>query len=107
MKKLLIVLACSFLTNVYAAEIPYCSGSDAKGGKGDALQRVVHQFANKHNCDIGTNCLLNFNKVNYSIAWAKDCPDSAKKGNSAQGSTFTCEMGVCTPLGFKFPRETY
>jgi hypothetical protein len=92
--------------NVHAA-IPYCSGTEVTGSKHIALQHVINTFANENNCSIGDNCILNFNQVKYSIAWSKECMDSANKGNSPYGSTFVCEHGACLPLGFHSPLAEY
>lgn len=105
-KKTLFVLAGIFASSVYA-DIPYCSGTSVQGSKHNALQSVVRDFAKQYNCSIGSNCILNFNTVKYSIAWAKDCPDSARHGNDRKGSTFVCDAGVCQPLGFDFPSANY
>jgi hypothetical protein len=96
------VLAC----NAYA-EIPYCPGTHLYGSKNMALQRVVKHFADQNACEIGSNCLLNFDQVKYSIAWTEPCRASAAKGNDPKGSTFICEHGMCTPYGFSSPAAGY
>lgn len=107
MKKILTLIASSVFASTLYAEIPYCSGTSLTGAKSDALQLVVAQFASENKCIIGDNCILNFDKIKYSIAWAQDCEDSAQKGNDAKGSTFVCASGVCHPLGFYSPHAAY
>lgn len=108
MKKIgLAILASSLISSVYA-DIPYCNGTKPMtGNKNQALQYVVQTFANENHCEIGTNCLINFHKYKYAIAWSKECPDSAAIGNDPQGSTFICKKGECVPYGFSYPSATY
>jgi hypothetical protein len=105
-KKILLVLATVFTSSVFA-EIPYCPGTEVNGGKHNALQYVVDTFANENNCVIGSNCILNFDGIKYSIAWAVDCPGSAQRGNDPKGSTFICMEGQCYPYGFSLPSAEY
>lgn len=104
--KLVLVLAGVFASSAYA-EIPYCPGTEVTGGKHSALQYVVETFAAENHCSIGTNCLLNFDGVKYSIAWSEDCPESAQRGNDPKGSTFICKDGLCVPYGFSSPSAQY
>ena len=108
MKKIgLAILASSIISTAFA-DIPNCDGTkNATGSKNQALQYVVKAFANENHCEIGANCLINFHKYKYAIAWAKDCPDSAARANDPKGSTFICKHKVCTPFGFDYPSATY
>ncbi len=107
MKKIALgFLASIFLSSAFA-DIPYCSGTDVTGSKHQALQYVIKSFAAQYKCDIGSNCILNFDHVKYSIAWSKNCLDSQRKGNDPKGSTFICKSGTCTPLGFSQPSADY
>ena len=105
-KNILLGLATIFASSAYA-DIPYCPGTEVHGSKNNALQYVVETFASQNNCIIGSNCLLNFDGVKYSIAWAVDCPGSAQRGNDPKGSTFICTHGTCFPYGFSSPNADY
>lgn len=105
-KKLLLGLAGIFASSAYA-DIPYCPGTEVNGGKNHALQYVVETFAAENNCIIGSNCILNFDEVKYSIAWSEDCAGSAQRGNDPKGSTFICKDGMCYPYGFSSPFAQY
>lgn len=107
MKKIIPLLLIGLFTASANATIPYCTGTHVEGSKHDALQYVVKTFASENNCVVGTNCILNFDSVKYSIAWDKDCSDSANKGNNPKGSTFVCSNGECHPLGFQSPNASY
>ncbi len=107
MKKLITLFLAGFVASSAYASIPYCSGTTVKGSKHDALQYVIATFASQNNCVIGTNCILNFDGIKYSVAWAKDCVASKKKGNDAKGSTFVCSAGNCSPFGFSEPHANY
>ncbi len=107
MKKMSLWLLTSVLATSAYADIPYCSGTSVTGAQSDALQYVVQQFADENHCDIGTNCILNFDDVKYSIAWSGNCAESASKNNDPRGSTFVCANGVCYPLGFSEPNAAY
>lgn len=107
MKKLISLFLAGFVVANAYASIPYCPGTDVKGSKHDALQYVITTFANQNNCFIGSNCILNFDGVKYSIAWAQDCVASKNKGNDPKGSTFICTNGKCTPFGFSEPHANY
>ncbi|MBI2784799.1 MAG: hypothetical protein HYX60_00195 [Legionella longbeachae] len=100
MKKLILVCLASFVASSTYASIPYCSGTDVKGSKHDALQSVIKTFAIQNNCNIGTNCILNFDDVKYSIAWDTYCV-------GAKGATFVCKNGKCNPFGFSQPSANY
>ena len=97
---------CLLVSNVHA-DIPYCNGTQVTGSKHIALQAVVQTFAIENNCKIGNNCLHNFDKIKYSIAWSEPCWDSAARGNDEKGSTFLCTRGYCTPYGFFSPYTAY
>lgn len=107
MKKIISLFLIGFFTSSANASIPYCSGTQVTGDKSRALQNVISTFALENKCIIGTNCILNFNSIKYSIAWSQDCIDSAKKGNDPKGSTFVCSEGTCNPLGFRNPKDNY
>jgi hypothetical protein len=105
-KKLFLGLVSIFASSAYA-DIPYCPGTEVAGSKHNALQYVVDTFAGEHNCVIGSNCILNFDGVKYSIAWSEDCSGSADRGNDPKGSTFICKDGKCYPYGFVSPSADY
>ena len=107
MKKSIPLLLIGVFTSSVNASIPYCSGTQVEASKDQALQYVINTFALENHCTIGTNCILNFDSIKYSIAWAKDCMDSSKKGNDPKGSTFVCSYGECHPLGFHSPKAPY
>ena len=107
MKKTISLLLMGLFSSAVNADIPYCSGTQVDGSKHQALQYVVSTFAIENHCLIRGNCILNFDSVKYSIAWAADCADSAKKGNDPKGSTFVCSQGQCQPLGFFTPQASY
>lgn len=90
-----------------AAAIPYCAGTMVAGEKAAALEEVISRFAAAHECELGDACIVNFAQVKYAIDWAKPCPKSAARGNSPTSSTFICQNGACTPLGFASPRAAY
>jgi hypothetical protein len=107
MKKLIMAFITSASISTAFACVPYCDGTTVEGNKDLALQHVVTAFAKENNCDLGTNCLMNFNTDSYSIAWAEACDGSAHKGNDPLGSTFICEHHTCRPLGFFWPIAVY
>lgn len=107
MKKIIPLLLIGVFSSSVNASIPYCAGTQVEGSKHQALQYVINTFALENHCIIGNNCILNFDSIKYSIAWAKDCKESANKGNDAKGSTFICSEGKCYPLGFHSPNASY
>lgn len=103
-KMLALVFGCFVVSSAQAADIPYCSGTKVTGSKHVALQQLVHQFAGTFDCKIGRNCILNFNKIYYHIAWDKWCPNPVSE---PQGTTFVCTKGKCTPTGTDRPATYY
>lgn len=108
MKKILlaaILIICSSAAS--STSIPYCPGTVVSASKSQALQQVIKKFANMNDCKIGNNCILNFEKIKYSIVWSEPCPNSALLGNDPDGSTFICDAGYCYPYGFSYPVAKY
>jgi hypothetical protein len=95
----------SFLAASAYASIPYCPGTTVTGSKHQALQYVVNKFAETYGCEIGSNCLLNFDGFKYSIAWDNHC--AASRSNDPRGATFACQNGTCTPYGYGNPSASY
>jgi hypothetical protein len=105
MKKIIaLVFGSLIFSSAQAADIPYCSGTKVTGSKHVALQQLVQGFASQFNCKVGRNCILNFNKVDYHIAWVGWCLNPVSE---PQGTTFVCYKGKCTPTGTDHPATYY
>jgi predicted TIM-barrel enzyme len=101
MKKGLMFLLPALLISSAYADIPYCVETQPPSpSKNAALQYVVKEFANMFGCEVGSNCLQNFQMSKYSVAWAGRCA-------AGKGSTFICDNGSCYPYGFSYPRASY
>lgn len=99
-----LIFGCLVLSSAQAGDIPYCSGTKVTGSKHVALQQLVQGFASQFDCNIGRNCILNYNKVYYHIAWARWCPNPVSEPT---GTTFMCYEGKCTPTGSNHPVTYY
>lgn len=105
MKKIFALLFGSLLfSSAQAADIPYCKGTKVTGSKHVALQQLIQEWINQFHCKVGNNCILNFNKVDYHIAWVGWCSNPV---SDPRGTTFICDKGKCTPAGTDRPVTYY
>src|SRR5690349_17160260 len=101
MKKSLFIIISSLVVSSANAAVPYCAETTPPPPLEDhALQTVVAEYAQQHGCEVGNNCLLNFDQFKYSVAWKRSCA-------AGSGSTFICQNHVCHPYGFSDPRARY
>lgn len=107
-------------TGVSAAlPIPYCTHNNeqpANAVENALLQKLIPNFAQAMNCQIGNNCVGKWNNqdnpTKYSIAWTHQCgpviSGISQLGDNGHGSTFFCQKNpktgktCCAPLGYDY-----